>query len=37
MWLVRELLEAMGLMIVGLAMVYVIMLLIEVKGWGVKK
>ncbi len=37
MWLVYEVLEAMGLMIVGLTMVYVVMLLIEVKGWGVKK
>ena len=34
MWLVYEVLEAMGLMIVGLAMVYCLMLLLEIKGWG---
>jgi Na+-transporting methylmalonyl-CoA/oxaloacetate decarboxylase gamma subunit len=34
MWLVKEILEAIGLMIIGLAMVYVLMLLIEIKGWG---
>jgi len=38
MWLVYEVLEAMGLMIIVLAMVYCLMLLIEIKGWwGVKK
>jgi|TARA_B100000902_G_scaffold131371_1_gene130228 Na+-transporting methylmalonyl-CoA/oxaloacetate decarboxylase gamma subunit len=34
MWLIYEVLEAIGLMIIGLAMVYVLMLLIEIKGWG---
>ena len=34
MWLVKEILEAIGLFIIGLAMVYVLMLLIEIKGWG---
>ena len=34
MWLVKEMLEAVVLLGVGLAMVYLIMLLIELKGWG---
>ena len=34
MWLVKEILEAIGLFIIGLPMVYVLMLLIEIKGWG---
>ena len=34
MWLVKEILEAIGLFIIGLAVVYVLMLLIEIKGWG---
>jgi hypothetical protein len=34
MWLVKEMLEAVVLFGVGLAIVYLIMLLIELKGWG---